>query len=67
MLTNALLLTSTALAGMALATTGEYVNNGNIAVYSINDYDGIGAGRDSYTFYSGDGSTAAGWPAKSQW
>lgn len=47
--------------------TGETVTNPNLAVYTVNDYDGIGAGTDSYTFYSGDGSTADGWPDQSQW
>ena len=44
--------------------TGGQVNNGNVAVYSINDNDGIGAGRDSYTLYTGNGNT---FPQKSQW
>ena len=56
-----------ALAGIAHATANEQVTNGNIAVYSVNDYDGVGGGSDSYTFYQGDGSTGAGWPAKSNW
>ncbi len=29
--------------------------------------DGIGAGTDLYTTFSGDGSAAAGWPLLSQW
>lgn len=29
--------------------------------------DGIGAGIDLYKMYTGDGSAAAGWPAKDQW
>lgn len=44
--------------------TGGQVNNGNVAVYSINDNDGIGAGRDQYTLYIGNGNT---FPQKSQW
>ncbi|KAL1969792.1 hypothetical protein VTN77DRAFT_7301 [Rasamsonia byssochlamydoides] len=48
-------------------TAGETVTNGNLAVYTVNDYDGIGAGTDSYTFYQGDGSTADGWPDQSEW
>jgi hypothetical protein len=55
------------LAGIARATTGETVTNSNIAVYTTNINDGIGGGTDSYTFYSGDGSTGAGWPSKSKW
>jgi len=35
---------------------------GPVAVHSINNQDGIGAGSDSYTMYWGDGSTDAGWP-----
>ena len=29
--------------------------------------DGIGAGSDSYTTYSGDGSISASWPVTAQW
>jgi hypothetical protein len=47
--------------------TGGWVQNGNVAVWNINDYDGIGAGSDSYTMYWGDGSTGAGWPPRSRW
>ncbi|OAQ64366.1 glycoside hydrolase [Pochonia chlamydosporia 170] len=48
--------------------TGERVNNGNLANYDINNInDGVGNGQDSYTMYWGDGSTGAGWPAKSRW
>ncbi|KAJ5949549.1 hypothetical protein N7454_001133 [Penicillium verhagenii] len=57
---------ATVLTCLAYATPGEHVDNDN-AVYTVNDYDGVGSGTDSYTFYSGDGSVAAGWPAKSQW
>lgn len=35
---------------------------GPVAVHSINNQDGIGAGFDSYIMYWGDGSTGAGWP-----
>ena len=62
-----LLVATAALAGFARATPNEQVTNGNIAVYSVNDYDGTGGGSDSYTFYQGDGSTGDGWPAKSNW
>lgn len=37
------------------------------AVTSINDNDGIGGGSNTMTAYSGDGSSAAGWPSISQW
>ncbi|KAA6411965.1 MAG: hypothetical protein FRX48_04115 [Lasallia pustulata] len=44
-----------------------YVENGYIAVSSINDSDGAGQGRDSYEQYTGDGSVSAGWPSSNQW
>lgn len=48
--------------------TGERVSNGNVANYNVNNInDGVGSGSDSYTMYWGDGSTGAGWPAKSRW
>lgn len=37
------------------------------ATETLNDNDGVGNGVDKYTAYSGDGSTAAGWPSYSQW
>ena len=40
---------------------------GSVAVSSINDDDGVGAGQDAYKFYEGDGSTGAGWPATEDW
>jgi hypothetical protein len=46
---------------------GETVTNSALAVTSINNSDGIGAGSDSYNFYQGDGSTGAGWPDQTQW
>lgn len=47
-------ITNTAkLTGTLAATPGDY-------------YDGT-AGSDSYTQYTGDGSTSAGWPALSAW
>jgi hypothetical protein len=64
MLAKTLVLVTAALGGIALADPNEEVTSGNIAVYTVNDYDGVGGGTDSYTFYSGDGSTADGWPAK---
>ena len=57
----------TALAGAAYAATGETVTASGLAVTTINDEDGIGAGTDSYTFYQGDGTTAAGWPSTDDW
>jgi len=47
--------------------TGGWVQISADAVWTINDEDGIGAGSDSYTMYSGDGSAGAGWPTRSQW
>jgi hypothetical protein len=46
-----------------LATGGE-VSNPKVAVTSINNKDGVGAGKDVYTLYLGDGSS---FPKKSQW
>ncbi|RAO67263.1 uncharacterized protein BHQ10_003275 [Talaromyces amestolkiae] len=57
----------TALAGAAYAATGETVTASGLAVTTINDEDGIGAGVDSYTFYQGDGTTADGWPSTDDW
>jgi hypothetical protein len=37
------------------------------ATTTLNDNDGVGDGVDQYTAFSGDGSTAAGWPAYAQW
>lgn len=50
---------------LAVATT-ETVN-GPVAVHSINNQDGVGAGKDQYIMYTGDGSTGAGWPPMSSW
>lgn len=36
-------------------------------IYTINNQDGIGAGSNSYNWYSGDGTPGAGWPAQNQW
>lgn len=44
-------------------TTGEVVDGS--AQTGLNDYDGYGAGTDSYTLYTGDG--AYGFPSQSQW
>lgn len=47
---------------------GGKVTNGAIANFdSGNTYDGIGAGKDEYRMYYGDGSTGAGWPDRSRW
>jgi hypothetical protein len=46
--------------------TGGVVTGG-AAVSTINDHDGIGAGKDTYKLYLGDGSLEAGWPTKEQW
>lgn len=43
------------------------VVTGAAAVSTINNSDGVGAGSTAYHSYSGDGSTGAGWPAKSKW
>ena len=44
--------------------TGGVVSNPAVAVSSINDNDGVGAGTDSYTLYCGSGSA---FPPKSDW
>ena len=44
--------------------TGGVVSNPAVAVTSINDNDGDGAGTDSYTLYCGSGSA---FPPQSEW
>lgn len=77
------LLAGAAFAAPATPTTGEVdfsigavesrqlggkVTNGAIATWNpSNTNDGIGAGRDEYKMYWGDGSTNAGWPDRSRW
>ncbi|OAA72561.1 hypothetical protein ISF_01634 [Cordyceps fumosorosea ARSEF 2679] len=47
---------------------GGKVNNGAIANFNAdNTRDGIGAGKDEYKMYWGDGSTGAGWPDRNRW
>ncbi|KAJ4148190.1 hypothetical protein LMH87_002671 [Akanthomyces muscarius] len=47
---------------------GGKVTNSAIANFnSGNTHDGIGAGKDEYHMYYGDGSTGAGWPDRSRW
>lgn len=41
--------------------------SGSVAVSTINDADGVGAGTDAYKFYEGDGTTGAGWPDTTAW
>lgn len=53
--------------GVHVDATGGQVTNGQLAVTSIVNDDGVEPGMDAYTFYSGDGTTGAGWPAKSAW
>lgn len=52
---------------LVFARDSKAVVTGAAAVPTINNNDGIGAGSNKYKYYSGDGSTGAGWPAKSQW
>ncbi|KAH8706017.1 hypothetical protein BGW36DRAFT_285615 [Talaromyces proteolyticus] len=61
------LLSAAALVGVSYATTGETVTATSLQVTAVNAEDGVGAGTDSYTYYTGDGSTGAGWPAASSW
>jgi hypothetical protein len=60
-------LSAAALVGAAYATTGETVTVSSLQVTAVNADDGVGAGADLYTYYTGDGSTGAGWPAQSNW
>lgn len=53
--------------GVHVDATGGQVTNSNLAVTSIVNDDGVEPGKDAYTFYSGDGTTGDGWPAKSEW
>ena len=59
--------TSVSKRGLSERETGGWVENGNVAVWTINDEDGIGGGSDSYTMYWGDGSAGDGWPTRSNW
>ena len=47
-----------------ILATGGQVSNGAVAVSKINNNDGVGAGKDSYTQYCGNG---AGFPPASAW
>ena len=38
-----------------------------LAVDLLDDEDGSGKGKDKYTLYEGNGTTAAGWPKKKDW
>lgn len=46
---------------------GGQVSNPALQTTTINNQDGTGAGTDKYHFYTGDGTTRAGWPSKDQW
>ena len=47
-----------------ILATGGQVSNGAIAVSKINNNDGIGAGKDVYTQYCGNGGS---FPPASKW
>ena len=47
-----------------ILATGGKVSNPAVAVTKINNNDGVGAGKDSYTQYCGNG---ANFPPKSAW
>ena len=47
-----------------ILATGGKVSNGAIAVSKINNNDGVGAGKDVYTQYCGNGG---GFPPASKW
>ncbi|KAI9838132.1 MAG: hypothetical protein M1819_006288 [Sarea resinae] len=55
---------NTSVTGTPVLATGGQVDISALEVSSIDNDDGVGAGTDSYTFWSGNGST---WPDKSQW
>lgn len=48
---------------LSTRSIGEWFNNG-VPNGAHNIYDGMGAGQDSYTLYTGDGST---WPSINSW
>ncbi|GKZ24994.1 hypothetical protein AbraIFM66951_000461 [Aspergillus brasiliensis] len=52
---------------LASRSTNAVVSVSALAVSSINDTTGKSSGSNSYKKYTGDGSTADGWPAKSDW
>ncbi|PYH71854.1 uncharacterized protein BO88DRAFT_442343 [Aspergillus vadensis CBS 113365] len=52
---------------LASRSTNAVVTVSALAVTSVNDSVGKSSGSNSYTKYTGDGSTADGWPAKSDW
>ncbi|XRM42207.1 hypothetical protein ABZX51_005434 [Aspergillus tubingensis] len=52
---------------LASRSTNAVVSVSALAVTSVNDSVGKSSGSNSYTKYTGDGSTADGWPAKSDW
>ncbi|OJJ50659.1 hypothetical protein ASPZODRAFT_126582 [Penicilliopsis zonata CBS 506.65] len=47
--------------------TGETVTNTAVAVYTVDNSDGLSTASDSYTMYTGDGTVADGWPAMDDW
>ncbi|GKZ87356.1 hypothetical protein AnigIFM59636_003775 [Aspergillus niger] len=52
---------------LASRSTNAVVTVSALAVSSVNDSVGKSSGSNSYKKYTGDGSTADGWPAKSDW
>lgn len=52
---------------MASRSTNAVVTVSALAVSSVNDSVGKSSGSNTYKKYTGDGSTADGWPAKSDW
>ncbi|EXJ93839.1 hypothetical protein A1O1_02232 [Capronia coronata CBS 617.96] len=49
------------------APTGLSQVTGAAAVHDVDTTEGVLTPKDTYTFYSGDGSSAAGWPQVSDW
>ncbi|PWY69717.1 muramidase [Aspergillus heteromorphus CBS 117.55] len=52
---------------LASRSTDAVVTVSALAVKTINNDDGKSSASNSYTMYTGDGSTQDGWPAKSDW
>lgn len=52
---------------LASRSTNAVVTVSALAVSTVNNEDGKSTASNSYTLYTGDGSVAAGWPAKSDW
>ncbi|KAK5121806.1 hypothetical protein LTR85_004681 [Meristemomyces frigidus] len=59
--------TSAPAASTTFATSAASSSTSAAAPASTTSAGGTNAGSDSYTMYTGDGTTGAGWPAQSAW